>query len=563
VPRRHRAMRSRRHPAALAAAAAAALAVAGGATAVAAGPGTSKGPSTTTDPYVIPVADGVSTTSIWTVGDKPADNGYRMVGIPDGLGARKTSNGNFELVMNHELRSSLGIVRRHGQQGAFDSFETIDRDTLRVKSGSDLIDPGVSYWNYVTQTYQATASPGGPNPRHPGDTFEPQDNRFSRFCSGTLSDPRQLFNRRSGRGYDGQLYFANEENGDIGRLFGVTLDGQAQQLPRLGLFSWENSKPAHNRSDRTLVIGQEDAGPTPAAENPDLTAGQIWAYSGAKRRKGNAFQRAGLTNGVNSVADLVDETVSNDAQFREKYGKNNPAEFDLSEVDWDQSGAAQNREAAAEGLNLNRPEDGHWDPRHPNDYYFVTTEGGKGADVPTGATGRDGGGLWRMRWEDIEHPELGGTLTLLLDGSEEPLLNKPDNMAIDRHGNLLIQEDPGGNEHVARILAYRIADGALTTLAQFDPALFSADAPDLITIDEESSGIIDAAKVLGGGSFLFDAQVHTSSGDPETVEKGQLLAMRVRSWRTVYGSPGPGGGHDEGDDDEHGHGGGHGREARR
>jgi secreted PhoX family phosphatase len=62
-------------------------------------------------------------------------------------------------------------------------------------------------------------------------------------------------------------------------------------------------------------------------------------------------------------------------------------------------------------------------------------------------TGRDGGGLWRLRFANIENPSLGGTLQLLLDGTEEiaagePKLNKPDNMAIDTHGNLLIQEDP-------------------------------------------------------------------------------------------------------------------------
>jgi hypothetical protein len=446
-----------------------------------------------------------------------------MVGIPDGLGAFKTRQGDFELVMNHELRNTQGIPRRHGRTGAFDSLETIDRESLRVKAGRDLIDPDVAYWNHPAQTYQATASPAGPNPRHPGDVFEAQDDRFARFCSGTLTAPGQLFNERSRRGYDGQMYFANEENGDIGRSFGVTLDGKAQQLPRLGLLSWENTKPAYNRTDRTLAIGQEDG-----------ATGQSWVYSGAKSRKGNAFQRAGLTNGHLSVADLVDESVSDDARFRAKYGKNHPVEFDLSEVDWDQSGAAQNREAAAEGLSLNRPEDGEWDPRHPNDYYFLTTEGGKGADVPTGTTGRDGGGLWRMRWEDIEHPELGGTLTLLLDGSEAPFLNKPDNTTIDRHGNLLIQEDPGGNDHLARILAYRIADGTLKTLATFDPALFSPGKPGTITNDEESSGIIDTADILGDGSFVFDAQVHAPSGDPETVEMGQLLALRVRSWKAVY-----------------------------
>ena len=53
----------------------------------------------------------------------------------------------------------------------------------------------------------------------------------------------------AGRGYRGQLYFGNEEVGDEGRVFGVTIDGQAQQLPRLGLFSWENTLVADTGND--------------------------------------------------------------------------------------------------------------------------------------------------------------------------------------------------------------------------------------------------------------------------------------------------------------------------
>jgi len=42
------------------------------------------GPSTTTEPYLVPSLPGVDITSILTTGD--AVGGYRMVGIPDGLG---------------------------------------------------------------------------------------------------------------------------------------------------------------------------------------------------------------------------------------------------------------------------------------------------------------------------------------------------------------------------------------------------------------------------------------------------------------------------------------------
>ena len=502
-----------------AAAAATALLAAAGAAQAASLPPVSTAPSTTTNPYVLPVAPGVHTRSLLTVGDKVGD--YTMVGIPDGLGAFDLRGGNFGLVMNHELRSSNGAVRAHGQKGAFVSKWTIDRRTQEVTAGEDLIKPGVKYWDYTARTYTETSA----NPA------------FSRFCSSTLTDPGQLYDRRTGRGTDAQLYFANEENGDEGRVFGVTLDGQAQQLPRLGLASWENIKPADTGSTRTLTVGNEDGG-----------SGQLWVYSGAKRKTGNDFDKAGLTNGVNSVVTVPG--VPTDAAFRDKYKVGEEAPFELSNVDWNQTGAAQNAEGAAEGIGLNRVEDGHWDPRpgHQNDFYLVTTEGSPRPGEPDGA---DGGGLWRLRFEDVDHPELGGTLTRLLDGNEswgagQPLAFKPDNVAIDGDGNLLIQEDPGNAGHVARILAYNIDTGRRGVVATFDPAQFTPGKPGFITQDEESSGIIDAKRFLGRGWFLFDAQVHKAHPDPALVEYGQLLTLKVDDFDTIYGGAGASG-DDEGD----------------
>ena len=490
---------------------------------------TDVGPSTDTDPYVLPAADGVKITSLLTVDDDgSASNGYELVGIPDGLGATRQGGRNFTLFMNHELTGTQGVARRHGQAGAFVSTFSINRRTFEVEEGSDTIDPGVRYWNYVTQTYQSTGSPAGANPRNPGDTFVAQPDAFSRFCSSTLSAPGQFRNNRSGRGYSGQIYFANEESGDEGRVFGVLTDGTTQQLPRLGQASWENTKPAYNRTDTTLAIGNEDGAAGPNS--------QLSIYRGAKRSRGNAFDRAGLTNGTHYVLDALDESVSTDAQFRAAVGKGNPVEFDLSEVDWDQSGARQNAEALQDGLSLNRIEDGTWDPRHPNVFYFVTTEGGDTTEAEPGIS-RDGGGLWKVTFEDIEQPELGGTIELLLDGSEAPSLNKPDNMDIDGHGNLLLQEDSGNNAHVGRIVAYDTKTGARGVVAEFDHDLFAAGSPNLITIDEESSGIIDAADLIGPGWFMFDAQVHKASPNPENVELGQLLAMKVDDFRRVYDIP--------------------------
>jgi hypothetical protein len=372
---------------------------------------TDTGPSTDTDPYVLPVADGVKITSLLTVSDAgSASNGYEMVGLPDGLGATEGPRGrDFTVFMNHELRSTQGVARRHGQTGAFASELQIDAKTLEVERGQDLVDPGVRYWNYATRQYSAAPSPGQPA-------------QFARWCSSFLSEPGQLFNKKTGRGYDGQLYFGNEEDGDEGRAFGVTTDGQAQQLPRLGLFSWENAVVGLNEGDVTYTQGQEDT-----------ATGQLWVYVGRKVKRGNAFDQAGLTNGQDFVVDLQDETVNSDAGFRATYGKNNPAPFDLGpdeEVDWDQTGAAQNAQATARGLTLNRIEDGAFDPRHPEDFYFVTTEGSPGTVPGTNPpVSRDGGGLWRLSYDDVERPWEGGTLTLLLDGTEAPFLNSPTTSA--------------------------------------------------------------------------------------------------------------------------------------
>ncbi|MEN9346145.1 MAG: putative phytase, partial [Bacteroidota bacterium] len=58
------------------------------------------GPSTSTSPYLNPLASDVKFTSLLTSGDYVGS--YRMCGTPDGLGAYDNGNGTFTLLMNHE-----------------------------------------------------------------------------------------------------------------------------------------------------------------------------------------------------------------------------------------------------------------------------------------------------------------------------------------------------------------------------------------------------------------------------------------------------------------------------
>ncbi|MGI9123456.1 MAG: hypothetical protein ACR2JM_01700, partial [Mycobacterium sp.] len=106
-------------------------------------------------------------------------------------------------------------------------------------------------------------------------------------------------------------------------------------------------------------------------------------------------------------------------------------------------------------------------------------------------------------------------------------VNMLDNLTIDAAGRILIQEDTGGATHNAKIWRYDTGTDTLTLLAQHDPARFGdigvpATAP--FTINEESSGIIDAGSVLGPGWFLLTVMAHYPQPG-ELVEGGQLVAL--------------------------------------
>ncbi len=476
------------------------------------------GPSTSQPTYIVPVAAGVETVAILTVGDTV--NGYKMVGIPDGMGAYDNGNGTFTLLMNHEIGTTappnpqpLGVVRAHGQAGAFVSEWNINKtaNNLVVNSGKDF-----------ANTVQVTTG----------------TNLMLRLCSGDLAAPTAFFNANTGLGSQSRIYLAGEEVGPGGRAFGfVANPGGSQtafELPSLGKFSWENAVANPFAQDKTVVIGTDDA-----------TPGQVYMYVGTKKSTGNEVEKAGLTGGITyglrvsgfdvGVARLEDRanpyglTKNGPAGTFTMFGLNNSNPLDsVLGTDLDTLSDAA---GVAEFL---RPEDGAWDPNSPSDFYFVTTDRFDTikAGVPGNQIGRSR--LWRMRYSDIANPEAGGSLSLLLDGTEGHQMF--DNMTVSKDGRILIQEDPGGQDYIAKIWEYTISSGAARVVAEHNTALFGVGAPGFLTRDEESSGIIDASDLLGDDWFLINVQAHTNSGDAETVERGQLLAIRV----TAVAVPEPG-----------------------
>ena len=473
---------------------------------------TATGPSTSTEPYLLPTITGAKTVAILTVGDSV--QGYRMAGIPDGLGAFRSGHGDFTLLMSHELGGAAGIVRAHGSTGAFVSRWTIDADTLLVKQGQDLTasPTKVFTWNPASSQYVA------------GTT------QWQRFCSADL--PAETAFRAHGLGTDERIYMGGEEVTE-GRAWARVVTGshagEAWQLPRLGKMAFENAVASPYPQMKTIVVCTDDSNLSTSATPPSGLPSEVYVYVGSKRGSGHPVERAGLTNGLLHGVTITVEgrgpVMEEDNVFglgnatTGYIGKGRFGLADLGDVSGLSAVQLENASIAAGVARLQRCEDGAWDPRHEhrNDFYFVTT-----------ASEANNCRLWRLRFDDIENPELGGTIEIMLRGDEGHKML--DNVTIDRLGRVLMDEDPGNTTRMAKVWLYSIETRQLIQVATHNPRFFdgsTANNATFITQDEEVSGVIDAADILGEGWFLLDVQAHKANPDTELVEFGQLLALWV------------------------------------
>jgi hypothetical protein len=457
------------------------------------------GPSTAQSPYLVGSQPGVVVKSILTVGDsvndKPDGSAYRMVGIPDGLGAYDNGNGTFTVLMNHELGGTQGIERAHGAKGSFVSKWTIRKGSLKVEKGEDLIQQ-IALWNAG------------------GYAMPAEGVVLNRLCSADLPERSALYNPVSGKGFDGPLFLSGEETGAEGRAFAHAPDGTSYELPHLGKFSYENLVAMPNTGDKTIVIGLDDSG-----------NGQVYVYVGEKRDTGNPAERAGLVGGDLYGVKVVDLPKEDDLNTITTTTAVELVPFgDVSA--W--TGAQlETASKAALVTRWQRPEDGAFVPGADGRFVFVTT-----AAFPNPAAGILGySRLWDLVFTDATNPAAGATIEMLLDGTEGQRMM--DNLTVTDRGQVIIQEDPGNQDHLAKVWRYSLATDSLTEIATHDPARFTPGAPGFITRDEESSGVIPMDHILGEGWLLADVQSHKNLIDePELVQDGQLLALRIPPGRT-------------------------------
>lgn len=451
------------------------------------------GPSSSQSPYLLPVAPGVTNTSLLTVGDSVG--GYKMVGIPDGLGAYDNGDGTITLVRNHELGATLGVKRAHGAKGAFVSKWVIDKRTLEVKSGSDLI-------TNLVRTDLALGE------------------AIARLCSADLPPLSAFYNAATGKGYDGRIFMAGEEDSASGRAFASVATGPdadtSYELAALGNTAWENVLANPATGDKTVVVGTDDS-----------TPGQVYVYVGTKKTTGTAIEKAGLTGGT-----LYG--VSAEGGLHEYAGgTGNPAfplkgAFGLStlgDVSSLNTAGLQSLSTAKGVTEWWRPEDGAWDAKNPNVLYFNTTANFTGPSR-----------VWKLTFADVTSPELGGTFEAILDGTEGQRML--DNMAAADNGKqLILNEDPGNQAYLARVYSYSLGKDRLTPILEHDPARFAPGGSSFLTKDEESSGTIDVSEFFGQGSYLMTTQEHYPIPG-ELVEGGQLQLVRVQWVDNGHGTKG-------------------------
>jgi hypothetical protein len=446
------------------------------------------GPSSSQSPYLVPEASGVKVTSILTVGD--AIGGYKMAGIPDGMGAFDNNDGTFTLIMNHELGNTVGVTRAHGSIGAFVSRWVINKSDLKVISGGDLIQR-LNLWDVATSKY-VTSYASAPLSNAP----------MSRYCSGDMAPVSAYYNAKTGKGTTARIHMNGEESGFEGRVIAHIASGanagSSYEVPRLGKAAWENYVGHGFESDKTVMIGMDDG-----------TGGQVYVYIGTKTNTGLDIDKAGMTNGKLygvAVTGLVAESSSSVPTAGTAFTL-----VDLGDVS-SITGSTLNTNSNTLGVtSFLRPEDGAWDPANDSDFYFQTTNS-------FSAPSR----LWKLHFSDPANPEMGGTITAVLDGTEGQKML--DNLAIDNWGHALLNEDVGNNAHIGKVWQYDLATDAMKLIASHDTARFLSGGSKYLTQDEETSGIIDVQEILGAGMFLFVDQAHYSISG-ELVEGGQLLAL--------------------------------------
>jgi hypothetical protein len=378
----------------------------------------------------------------------------------------------------------------------------------------------------------------------------PPEAGFLRFCSASMAGPDE--------GLSTYTFFTGEESNDAGLAvpadapyvadlfpgdgtrqggYAVALNtdtGDFTQIAGLGRLNHENTIVVPGGWEGFVLLTTDDTFNAPSAQlylyltntESDILGdgGSLYAFR-VTEANGNAVNPEDPFNGANDYLDLsVGEEFSGEfIPVPDDVAKGTTSKLPQSALeDW------SNDNNVFQAIRL---EDLAYDKNDPRVVYVADT--GQTRIIPDPETGRmqrgpggtvglaDNGRIFKFVLNQ-DNPLTVDSVTVLADGDAEgssvfvPFVN-PDNIDTSKK-SLMVQED---NDN-ARVWQHRFNQGWWRVVATInDP-------------DGESSGIVDASKWFGSGTWLLDVQGHGEYVHEELIdgvlyklESGQLMLMNI------------------------------------
>jgi hypothetical protein len=468
---------------------------------------------------MVATAPGWSWDSLVTVGDT-LPNGYRPVGILDGIGAYKLNDTTIRALVTHEIAGNRGyaytLANGTSLTGARISYFDIDIKT------KNIVDGGLAYDRIIGRD-GADITVGG--------------NGIQRLCSSSLYEANSF---GPGRGLADRIYMAGEESANGTNFALDTSTNTLHAVPWMGRAQWEN-------------VAQVDTGTTDKVAfiiGDDTSGAPLYLYVGNKKAGGTFLERNGLADGK-MYAWKSDAGDTGPSTFNGANGDSRSGEwvevtvYDAAKAGmagYDAQGFADQAtltaEAKAKGaMGFSRPEDV---ATNPEDGTLV-------ALASTGSGFEGGADTWGTVYTidlafDANGNPLKTAVKIVYNGNQDAsrALRSPDNLDWSGADTLLINEDRsadwasaiGANPNEASILELDMA-GNVRQIFETDRSAVPMGQVDSNPGDFgnwESSGILDISELLGyerGAFFLADMQAHSVLlGNGDLVQGGQLAFIR-------------------------------------
>jgi hypothetical protein len=465
-------------------------------------------PFLTSEPAFITLIGPGTVTAIISSGETLGD--FTFEGIPDGIGiAPGPSENTVDVFVNHE-QTTVPFFGEADFQDASVSKLTLDTSSAAVLAASVALPPEAGFLRFCS------AFMAGP------------EEGFSRYTFFTGEETDDIVDVPTGAPYGPDVALGEQRQGG----YAVILDaesGEFIQVAGMGRLNHENTVVVPGGWNQFAMLTTDDTFSAPSSQLYMYLAnhesqiwedqGSLWAFRVTRTGEGPVDP----TNPFNGANDYLDIQLGDDwqGQFIRV-----PKEIARGETGLAPQDALEQWSNENNVFQFIRLEDLAYDKNNPRVVYVADT--GASRVVPDPETGRmlrgpggtvglaDHGRIFRFVFNE-KNPRKVDSFSVFADGDGPEAIGftSPDNMDTSAN-SLMVQEDTDN----AKIWHYDFGSESWSVVATVnDP-------------DGESSGIVDASKWFGEGSWLLDVQAHGSNVKEEQVgdvlykrESGQLLLM--------------------------------------